>query len=623
MFRSGIGARLSFGHTLHRARPFSSRAQSHSWRRTRRRGGVVLFAAIGVLGIASSSTLPTQDLESRVKQLDLSSSPAFDPLRLDSYTEPFRHSLIATSRSSRVVVCALLCFNDYRTAMQSEDPLVMSDCHLKCAKRTLAVLEKNGGIYIKLGQHVSAMSYLLPTEWTTTMTVLQDKCPSSSVAELREMFEADSGLRFDDVFSEMDPEPLGVASLAQVHRARLREDGREVAVKFQHPSLREFVKVDLDTTRFTFSLIKRIFPDFSLTWLSDEMDISLPQELNFAVEARNARDTAAHFSDLRGSSLVVPEMIAADTRYLVMEYIRGARIDDLDYLAKHNMDRNEVSAELARAFNEMIFRAPALHCDPHAGNVFVRPAPRGSRSRHNFEIVLLDHGLYREIPLDLRRSYAKLWLAIIRSDDEGMRKWSYEVAGVGDDRYPLFASAITGRDFTALQRGVSSVPRGDDELKRINTAVGQGLLQQLVHLLADIPRILLLLLKTNDLTRHLDESLHTTSAPQRPFIILAQFCTRVVWDEERSLARQALRQNSPLRALALWLSGATRYYPMAMYLYFGEWWASSALRRTYLAATNSQGEQLPVSPLQQAQADADAKAQSSRKVAGATVAAAA
>ena len=94
----------------------------------------------------------------------------FKPFALSTYTEPVRFSAIATARSSRVVIGALLCFKDYRSAMAADSD-DLSACHTKCAKRMLKVLETNGGIYIKLGQHVAAMSYLLPTEWCETMMV--------------------------------------------------------------------------------------------------------------------------------------------------------------------------------------------------------------------------------------------------------------------------------------------------------------------------------------------------------------------------------------------------------------------------------------------------------------------
>jgi aarF domain-containing kinase len=123
-------------------------------------------------------------------------------------------------------------------------------------------------------------------------------------------------------------------------------------------------------------------------------------------------------------------------RILVMDYISGHRPDDLNYLDSNGIDRDEVSAALAHIFNEMIFGKNApLHCDPHGGNIAVRK--NTSRQRPNFDIILYDHGLYRDIPTDLRRSYAKLWLAVIDADEPKMRKYAYEVAGVNDEQVEL------------------------------------------------------------------------------------------------------------------------------------------------------------------------------------------
>ncbi len=525
-------------------------------------------APISRIGSRRSKTLIA--LAAGAGIVGLTSSPThLDPLAVETYTDPVRHAAIATARSSRVIAAAVLCFNDYRVSLDKGEEQ-MSQCHLKCAKRVLKVLEKNGGIYIKLGQHISAMSYLLPIEWTSTMTVLQDHCPASTIDELKTMFLKDTGKEFDNVFDDLDEQPIGVASLAQVHRARLRSTGQEVAIKFQHPDLAEFSQVDMATTRYTFVLIKRLFPEFSLMWLSEEMDISLPQELNFTVEAANAVRTKEYFKGVKHSSLYVPEIVWAEPRILVMEYIKGARVDDLEFLAKHNIDRNDVSAELARAFNEMIFFAPALHCDPHGGNVFIRPRTRGSSSRFNFEIVLLDHGLYREIDLVLRRNYAHLWQSIIDSDMDKMAEYAYKVAGVKGDQFPLFASAITGRDFTAITQSITKTPRSEDEMKRINSVGGQDLLKQLVGLLSTIPRILLLLLKTNDLTRALDESLHTTTGPERPFIILAKACNKVVYQEDRETARLA----GGIWGLFKWVKALFHYSSMMVYLDMAERWST-------------------------------------------------
>lgn len=183
-----------------------------------------------------------------------------------------------------------------------------------------------------------------------------------------------------------------------------------------------------------------------------------------------------------------------------MEFISGRRPDDLEFLDRNGIDRDEVSATLAHIFNEMIFgdNAP-LHCDPHGGNIAIRPNPNGGR--HNFEVILYDHGLYREIPRDLRRNYAKLWLAVIEADEPRMREYAQKVAGITDEQFPLFASAITGRDYKVLtQKKSVATSRTADEKDNMSGALSDGMLQQLVEMLGQVPRIILLILKTNDLS---------------------------------------------------------------------------------------------------------------------------
>ncbi|KAK6509962.1 hypothetical protein TWF481_004677 [Arthrobotrys musiformis] len=394
-------------------------------------------------------------------------------------------------------------------------------------------MEKNGSIFIKLGQHLSSMTYLLPIEWTSTFVPLQDKCPKSSIEDINRMLQQDTGCTLSELFSEFDEEPIGTASLAQVHRARLRESGEEVAVKLQHPSLAEWVPLDLALTRFALTNIKFFFPEYPMDWLSEEMELSLPVELDFEEEAKNISRVTRHFRSVPNTALVVPRVIWAKKRILVLEYLRGYRVDDLASLDQAGISRDDVSASLAHIFNEMIFGNDApLHCDPHHGNLAIRP--NSSRKGHNFDIILYDHGLYREIPLDTRRSYAKLWLAVLDGDEEQMRVYASEVAGITAEQFPLFASAITGRDFIAVKTSVSTV-RSKTEREHIAAAMADGMLSQLIQLLANVPRIILLILKTNDLTRSLDESLQSSIGPERTFLIMADYCSRAVFDEEREI----------------------------------------------------------------------------------------
>ncbi|KAI1875627.1 uncharacterized protein JN550_001913 [Neoarthrinium moseri] len=457
-----------------------------------------------------------------------------------AFTDDIKHGYEATERASRVATTLFICINDYRTTLNQRDSLqdpeeqdnILRGCHKRCAVRTLKVLEKNGGIFIKLGQHLSAMTYLLPYEWTSTFIPLQDKCPVSSYESIEQMFRNDTGEELTDYFSFFSEKPLGAASLAQVHMATIKENGQKVAVKVQHPTLAQWAPLDLALTKFTFSTLKRWFPEYDLEWLSSEMEVSLPQELDFQLEAANAIKTKQHFAQIPDLPLLVPEVIWAKKRILVMANESGHRLDDLDYLDASHIDRDEVSATLAHIFNEMIFGKNApLHCDPHGGNLAIRKTERRRPGGANFEIIIYDHGLYREIPESLQRSYAKMWLAVIDGDMGRMKKYSHEVAGITEEQFPLFASAITGRDYTVVSSSIMQ-SRSDDEKKTMGNALQEGLLSDLVQMLGQVPRIILLILKTNDLTRSLDENLHTRQGPMRNFMILARYCAKTVFREQ-------------------------------------------------------------------------------------------
>jgi aarF domain-containing kinase len=151
------------------------------------------------------------------------------------------------------------------------------------------------------------MGYLLPPEWTTTFIPLQDKCPVSSIESIEAMFLADTGQSVNELFSSFESSPIGAASLAQVHVATLKETGQKVAVKVQHPALAEWMPLDLALTRLTFSTLKRFFPEYDLEWLSREMDLSLPQELDFRREGENATRTKNYFKHHSKAPLVIPE----------------------------------------------------------------------------------------------------------------------------------------------------------------------------------------------------------------------------------------------------------------------------------------------------------------------------
>ncbi|CAO3609246.1 unnamed protein product [Mucor hiemalis] len=426
-------------------------------------------------------------------------------------------------------------------------------CHLQCANRVLLAVQKLGGVYVKLGQHISVMQYLLPVEWCSTMRVLQDRCDPTSPEEIRALFISDYGLPVEDIFEEFDWDPIGVASLAQVHRAKLKsntdserqswidEEGGWVAVKLQHPYLDNYCQIDMDTVSFIFEIVKRVFPDFGFDWFAEEMRESIPKELDFVHETMNARRVDYNFATEKAhkrTALVIPRVIWAKRRIMCMEFINGSRVDDLEYMKKYNIDPKEVSTELTRVFSEMIFLHGFVHCDPHPGNVFIRPAKEPRHSKYNFDLVLLDHGLYRELSEDLRSNYAQLWTSLIEGDEKGIRKYSYRVGGT--DVYQLFACMLTGREWEKIEKSDLNSVRNVEEVGRISDGAMEYLVQ-VADILGNLPRPVLLLLKTNDLLRHVDEKLNVVPDDRITYVIMGSYCSKAVWLDTKKYILDRMR----------------------------------------------------------------------------------
>ncbi|BGP13038.1 hypothetical protein JCM10213v2_000957 [Rhodosporidiobolus nylandii] len=451
---------------------------------------------------------------------------------------PFRYSVIAIERCGTIGYAVIRGVLDYKALFRKSWPDTnegqaqrhkdYEETHWKAASRLSETLRRLGGIYIKLGQHLSTVQ-LVPLPWSLAMKPLQDQCFPTPLPELEALFLEETGQPMSTFFSSFDPEPIGVASLAQVHKAVDRETGRLVAVKCMHPDLEEFSAIDMTTTVFLLNFVKRIFPSFEFTWLGEEMQENLPKEMDFRHEAANATRCKKDFAGIK-SAVVIPEVLWAKKRAMVMEFIQGGRVDDLEYLARHNIDRNAVSREIAEICSRMIYITGFFHADLHGGNLLIRPAQAGSTSPHNFEVVLLDHGLYFDLPTDLRVNYAKFWLSLMASPSPSVeaarRKYAKLAAITG--RAALEGASLSGELPAEKGRG-SLIELGEntkDEKRRMRNAMVQqeGLMVALFEILRNVPRRMLMLFKVNDLNRALDLSLQTTHSPARIFLIIAQYC---------------------------------------------------------------------------------------------------
>lgn len=331
--------------------------------------------------------------------------------------------------------------------------------HKIAAEKLLTLCCDNRGVYVKVGQHIGALEYLLPLEYVETMKILHSDAPKNPVEDLFKVIKQDLKKDVYDIFESFESEPLGTASLAQVHKAKLKT-GETVAVKVQHPYVKGNSKVDMKTMEILVSIMAKVFPDFKIKWLVDETKINLPIELDFLHEGQNCEKIKEMFKK-QFQWLRVPKIYweHSSSRVLVMEYLEGGHVNDVKYLKDNKLDHFDVSSKIGQLYSEMIFVKGFVHSDPHPGNILVERSSVTGKA----DIILLDHGLYATLTPKFRYEYSKLWLSILNVDKTAMRKHS-ENLGIKGDLYGLFACMVTGRPWELVVQGIDRKRITDDEV---------------------------------------------------------------------------------------------------------------------------------------------------------------
>jgi ubiquinone biosynthesis protein len=230
-----------------------------------------------------------------------------------------------------------------------------------------------GPAYVKLGQVLSTRPDLLPPPYIKELEKLQDDVGQIPLQELEEAIEHELGGRLSKLFDSFDPDPIGTASLGQVHAATLR-GGREVVVKVQRPHVKQALAGDLEFFRELAQFMAShtsVGTRVDVLGVIQQLERALAEELDYRTEARNAatfRRSLAEFP-----RIIVPKVVEAYSteRILVTERIHGLKVDAISPLTRLEHDFTPVAEELTRAYLKGITLDGFFHADPHPGNVFV------------------------------------------------------------------------------------------------------------------------------------------------------------------------------------------------------------------------------------------------------------
>lgn len=246
------------------------------------------------------------------------------------------------------------------------------------------ILEDMGPTFVKLGQIMSMRKDILPTEYCKELEKLRADVKPMPLEQVREVIQEEYGRPLEDVFSSFDEHPLGSASIAQVHAATLH-DGRRMVVKVQRPHIRETMTRDM-------SLLRTAVKPLKLTPISGMIDFNMvldelwsvsQQEMDFLVEARHAEEFYERSRDVAFATCPKIEDTLTTSKVLVMEYIDGFSICDIQKLEENGYDRNEIGRKLTDHYIKQVIDDGFFHADPHPGNIRIREG----------QIVWIDMGM--------------------------------------------------------------------------------------------------------------------------------------------------------------------------------------------------------------------------------------
>lgn len=344
-----------------------------------------------------------------------------------------------------------------------------------------SALEELGTTFIKLGQILSTRADLLPPDYLSELTKLQDNALPVPFEEIQEVLLAELGQPLENIFLHFEAEPLASASIGQAHVALL-PDGTEVVVKVRRPGVVEQVNEDLEILRELAATASRHweFADrYDLVGLAEEFSQTLRNELDYIREGHNAERFAANFAG--DASIHIPRVFWETTtsRVLTLERIQGVKINDLAGLDAQGTDRRWLANYATNVLLKMVCEDGFFHADPHPGNFFIE---------QNGAIGLIDFGMVGALDESTQERLADLLVAINHQDANRLVD---VLLDLGVSRKQI-DRALLRRDVQHLLDRYWGLPLGELKVTALLNDVSAVMRKHHLHL----PTNLALLLKT-------------------------------------------------------------------------------------------------------------------------------
>lgn len=362
-------------------------------------------------------------------------------------------------------------------------------------ERARMVLEELGPTYVKLGQLLSTRPDLVPPPFIKELEKLQDNVPPFPFSQVVEVLR-EEGIEIDQTFSEFEEQPIASASIAQVHRAVLHS-GELVAVKVQRPGVKDTITTDLE---ILFELAR--MAEKRTSWgrlyqvvaIVREFANAILAELDFVHEGRNADTFRTNFA--KDKNVLIPKVYWSLTtsRVLVMEYLGGIKVSDLEELRKAGIDLEKVATRIVESFFSQVYEHGFFHADPHPGNIAVT---------RDCRIIYYDFGQVGTVDEILKERGMDLVLAMIRYDVGGVTRALLQL-GIGTGHVDKQALR---RDVAKLQKKYYGVPLASINLGEAMAELVQLSFKYRVRVPPELSLMVKMLMTCESLVSQLDPSL--------------------------------------------------------------------------------------------------------------------
>lgn len=315
----------------------------------------------------------------------------------------------------------------------------IEDLHEIASERLLQLLMKNKGLYIKLGQAIANQGTLFPRAYQERFPKLYDSAPVDEWEKMDRMLRINLGKGYEEEhFDWIDKTPVASASIAQVHKGKLKSTGQEVAIKIQHDYIDKQIVVDLMIYRFISRIYEHVF-EMPLTMFTKYVSEQMITETDFVHEMHNSQKLDEFIKsdgNLKHTNVYIPKCYPELTtrQILIAEWINGISLIHKEKLLEEKFNLTTIMVQYLKLFGRQIFQYGFVHSDPHPGNLIARFDENGKQ-----QLVLIDHGLYITIPEEFRVQYCNLWRYLFLLDTIGIksigRSW-------GINSVEIFASMV-------------------------------------------------------------------------------------------------------------------------------------------------------------------------------------